>query len=90
MPIRTVAPVIINNGYNYHHHEGEDKTIAAVWITFHVLPILWIIITFIISKIKKPRYYNTFDDEEVAWGCLLILIGIDILLLIASFIYSLL
>jgi hypothetical protein len=90
MPIRAITPIVVSNGYNYHHHEGEDKTFAAIWIALHILPIIWIIITYILALLKRDKYYHSFDDENVAWTSILLLLGIDILFVVASFIYSLL
>ena len=88
MPVRAITPIIVSNGYNYHHHEGEDKTFAAVWIALHIIPIIWILITYIIAKIQKDRYYYSYDNEDIAWTFLLLLLAIDILGVFSAFIYS--
>jgi uncharacterized protein with PQ loop repeat len=88
MPTYIPPPVIYSS--NHHHHANEGKEILAFFASIHVICIAWIIISILIAKIKKDKYYDIFEDNELVWLFLGVMFLFDLILLVSSFIYSLL
>lgn len=83
-----LPPPIVYSHSVHQNNPNEGKEVLAFWIALHILPILWVIITYIIAKIQKDKYYCSFQEEYMAWSILGFLIVLDILFLISVFIHS--
>ena len=90
MPTPILMPPIVISHSNSSQSSDDLKQILAFGIAIHLLPILWIIITYIIAKIKRDRYYDTFCDCDIAWLSLIVLFSIDVLAALSHFIYLIL
>jgi hypothetical protein len=88
MPTYIPPPVIYSS--NHHHHANEGKEILAFFASIHIICIVWIIISILISKIKKYEDYDIFEDNMLAWITLGVMFLFDLIFLVSSFIYSLL
>jgi hypothetical protein len=88
MPTYIPPPVIYSS--NHHHHANEGKEILAFFASIHIICIAWIIISILISKIKKYEDYDIFEDNILAWITLGVMFLFDLIFLVSSFIYSLL
>ena len=91
-PVFLPAPVIMHhNNYSNKPMTTDDwKMFFAFWIALHILPILFITISYLNNLIKKDNYYDIFDDNEFSWVTLLVLFAADLLGLITYFIYQIL
>jgi hypothetical protein len=87
MPI--ISPIIYSNSV-HHHNPNEGKQVAAFWIALHIFPLIFIAISFILNLIKRDKYYDIFEENDVAWLSLLVLFAADLLGLISYYIYKIL
>ena len=87
MPI--ISPIIYSNSV-HHHNPNEGKQVAAFWIALHIFPLIFITISFILNLIKRDKYYDIFEENDVAWLSLLVLFAADLLGLISYYIYKIL
>ena len=89
MGIIIPAPIVYSNSV-HHHNPNEGKQVAAFWIALHIFPLIFITISFISNLIKRDKYYDIIEDNNVAWLSLLILFAADFLGLITYYIYQIL
>ena len=89
MGIIIPAPIIYSNSV-HHHNPNEGKQVAAFWIALHIMPLIFITISFIYNLIKRDKYYDIIEDNEISWLSLLVLFAADFLGLIAYWIYQIL
>lgn len=83
------APIIYSNSV-HHHNPNEGKQVAAFWIALHIMPLIFITISFIYNLIKRDKYYDIIEDNEISWLSLLVLFAADFLGLIAYWVYQIL
>lgn len=89
MGILIPAPIIYSNSV-HHHNPNEGKQVAAFWIALHIMPLIFITISFIYNLIKRDKYYDIIEDNEISWLSLLVLFAADFLGLIAYWVYQIL
>ena len=89
MGIIIPAPIIYSNSV-HHHNPNEGKQVAAFWIALHIMPLIFITISFIYNLIKRDKYYDIIEDNEISWLSLLVLFAADFLGLIAYWVYQIL
>ena len=84
----SIPPAIVYSDSVHHHNPNEWKEVAAFWIALHVFPLIFITISFMSNLIKRNRYYDIIEDNELACVLLLILFGADLLGLLSYLIYQ--
>ena len=85
-----IPPAIVYSNSVHHHNPNEGKQVAAFLIALHIFPLIFITISFISNLIKRDKYYDVIEDNDIAWLLLMILFGADLLGLISFYIYQIL
>jgi hypothetical protein len=88
MPIIIPPPTIYSDSC-HHHSPNEGKEILAFWLALHLLPMLWVIGSFIVNLFKRDKYYGIIESNVESWLIFTILCAIDILILLTFFVYEL-
>ena len=82
---------MIANSHTHCHQSNENEGLVVLSLILAlIIPcVLWIIYTSIRQYFKKSEYYNFFDENILPLIIIGVFGGITLLILFASFIYTL-